>query len=54
MNIGDEITVYGQSAKIVDINELHAETVIELDHAIVVPFKEYTRDYVFESEVLKK
>jgi hypothetical protein len=44
---GDEITVYGQKVIIESIEDDR----IQLVHPIVVPGVEYTRDYIYISEL---
>ena len=45
--VGNRIKSFGQIEKIVDIED----GVIHLEHPIVVPGKEYTRDYIYLKEI---
>ncbi len=49
--IGSTIVAYGQTATVVDVVTVDGEMLVYLDHPIVVPTAEYTRDYVKASEI---
>lgn len=51
--IGSTIVSYGQTATVVDVVTVDGEMLVYLDHPIVVPGAEYTRDYVKVSEIQK-
>ena len=45
--IDDTIKSYGQIEKVIDIED----GIIYLEHSIVVPGCEYTRDYIYPKEI---
>jgi hypothetical protein len=52
---GMTIITYGQEVKIAKIDEgvITDKTIIYLEHPIVVPTREYTRDYISVDEIQK-
>ena len=51
--VGSSVLVYGQQATIVSVVTVDGEMLVYLDHPVVVPSLEYTRDYVKVSEIQK-
>jgi hypothetical protein len=49
--IGCTVTVYGQTATVVDVVTVDGQMLVYLDHSIVVPGAEYTRDHVSVNEI---
>jgi hypothetical protein len=47
------IIAFGQSIKIIDIEDNNGQIIYRLEHPIVVPTIEYTRDYIYENEIQK-
>jgi hypothetical protein len=50
-DIGSIIRTFGQSVKVVGIE--NNNQVYHLEHPIVTPYREYTRDYVYKNEIQK-
>lgn len=50
---GATILTYGQEVKISQVVNVKGKNKIYLEHSIVVPTKEYTRDYINENEIQK-
>ncbi|MFA5068204.1 MAG: hypothetical protein WC466_09280 [Candidatus Izemoplasmatales bacterium] len=50
---GSKILVYGQEAVISQIVQVNNKTRIYLEHSVVVPGAEYTRDYISIEEIQK-
>jgi hypothetical protein len=48
---GATIVAYGQEVKIVQVVTVKGNHRIYLEHPIVVPFVEYTRDYISSDEI---
>jgi len=48
---GATIIVYGQEVKIEQIITINGKQRIYLEHSIVVPSVEYTRDYISKEEI---
>ena len=55
MLIGKIIIAYGQEVKVLNvvISEIMSTHRIELEHPIVVPGREYTRDWITQNEIQK-
>ena len=51
VNKDDKIKVYGQEAIVLEIAKIATRTFAYLDRSVVVPNREYTRDYVEISEI---
>ena len=52
-NIGSIIKTFGQSVKVVGIEDNNGQIIYRLEHPIVTPYIEYTRDYVSKNEIQK-
>lgn len=50
---GATIVVYGQEVKIVEVITIDGRSRIYLEHPVVVPSIEYTRDYISNNEIQK-
>ena len=50
---GDKILVYGQKVTITEVVNVDGETRVYLDHPIVVPEVNYTRDCISVDEIQK-
>lgn len=48
---GATIIAYGQEVKIAQVIDINGKYRVYLEHSIVVPSKEYTRDYISPKEI---
>lgn len=53
VEIGSYITVYGQIAKVIEIQKNNNSIIIWLEHSIIVPSVIYARDYITIDEIQK-
>ena len=50
---GATIVAYGQEVKIAQVVTIKGKHRIYLEHPIVVPSEEYTRDYISNDEIIR-
>ena len=48
---GATIIAYGQTVKIAYVETVNGKTMVYLEHPIVVPTREYTRNYISLEEI---
>lgn len=49
--VGSRVLVYGQQVTVVDVVTVDGQMLVYLDHPVVVPTAEYSRDHVKVSEI---